>query len=78
MWSEWDKARCFERGLRPAIYSKVQLLNIATYREIADRSRLVERGDMVVRQEREAYEKEKGKGKEKKRHHDGFGGQGHY
>ncbi len=74
--SEWDKARSFEGGLRPGIYSKVQLLNISTYRQIVDIARLVERGDLVMRRESEAFEK--GKGKEKKRHQGGSGGQSHY
>ncbi len=49
MCSEWNKARCFERDLRPGIYLKVQLLNIKTYRELVDRYYLVEWGEVVVR-----------------------------
>ncbi len=74
--NELDKARCFKHGLRLDIYSKVQLLNIATYRELVDRSRLVEWGETVVRRECEALEKVKGK--EKKRHQGGSGGQTDY
>ncbi len=71
MRSEWNKARCFERGLRPSIYSKVQLLNLSTYRDLIDRSCLVKLGEAVVRQQCEVYEKEKGK--EKKRQSGGSG-----
>ncbi len=46
-------------------FSKVQLWNIANYRELVDWSHLVERGEAVMRQQREAYEKEKGKDKKR-------------
>ncbi len=41
-----------------------------------DRARLVERGDLVMRREREAFER--GKRKEKKSHQGGSGGPSHY
>ncbi len=55
------------------IYLKVRLLNISTYREIVDRPQLVERGESMARQEREAYEKDKWK--DKKTSSGGFRGQ---
>nr|CAD1821800.1 unnamed protein product [Ananas comosus var. bracteatus] len=39
-----DKARIFERGLRPSIFRLVQSSNLQTYREVVDRAFIVEAG----------------------------------
>nr|CAD1821821.1 unnamed protein product [Ananas comosus var. bracteatus] len=56
-----DKARIFERGLRPSIFRFVQSSNLQTYREVVYRALIVESGAADVQEQREA--KDKGKAK---------------
>nr|CAD1825884.1 unnamed protein product [Ananas comosus var. bracteatus] len=56
-----DKARIFERGLRPSIFRFVQSSNLQTYREVADRALIVENGATEVQEQREARDKGKAK-----------------
>nr|CAD1838552.1 unnamed protein product [Ananas comosus var. bracteatus] len=58
-----DKARIFERGLRPSIFRLVQSSNLQTYREVVDRALIVEAGAADLQERREALDKGKGKGK---------------
>nr|CAD1837620.1 unnamed protein product [Ananas comosus var. bracteatus] len=56
-----DKARIFERGLRPSIFRLVQSSNLQTYREVVDRALIVEAGAADLQERRESLEKGKGK-----------------
>nr|CAD1837517.1 unnamed protein product [Ananas comosus var. bracteatus] len=56
-----DKARIFERGLRPSIFRLVQSSNLQTYREVVDRALIVEAGAADLQERREGSEKGKGK-----------------
>nr|CAD1822933.1 unnamed protein product [Ananas comosus var. bracteatus] len=56
-----DKARIFERGLRPSIFRFVQSSNLQTYREVVDRALIVESGVADVQEQREARDKGKAK-----------------
>nr|CAD1837184.1 unnamed protein product [Ananas comosus var. bracteatus] len=56
-----DKARIFERGLRPSIFRFVQSSNLQTYREVVDRALIVESGAADVQEQREARDKGKAK-----------------
>nr|CAD1822945.1 unnamed protein product [Ananas comosus var. bracteatus] len=52
-----DKARIFERGLRPSIFRFVQCSNLQTYREVVDRALIVESGAAGVQERRGAMDK---------------------
>ncbi|EKG08920.1 Retrotransposon gag protein, partial [Macrophomina phaseolina MS6] len=52
-----DKARIFERGLRPSIFRFVQSSNLQTYREVVDRALIVESGAAEVQEQRDARDK---------------------
>nr|CAD1843945.1 unnamed protein product [Ananas comosus var. bracteatus] len=56
-----DKARIFERGLRPSIFRLVQSSNLQTYREVVKRALIVEAGAADLQERRESLEKGKGK-----------------
>nr|CAD1835028.1 unnamed protein product [Ananas comosus var. bracteatus] len=56
-----DKARIFERGLRPSIFRFVQSSNLQTYREVVDSALIVESGAADVQEQREARDKGKAK-----------------
>nr|CAD1827455.1 unnamed protein product [Ananas comosus var. bracteatus] len=56
-----DKARIFERGLRPLIFRFMQSSNLQTYREVVDRALIVESCAADVKERREALDKGKGK-----------------
>nr|CAD1835585.1 unnamed protein product [Ananas comosus var. bracteatus] len=56
-----DKARIFERELRPSIFRLVQSSNLQTYREVVDRALIVEAGAADLQERREALDKGKGK-----------------
>nr|CAD1842389.1 unnamed protein product [Ananas comosus var. bracteatus] len=56
-----DKARIFERGLRPSIFQFVQSSNLQTYREVVNRALIVESSAADLQERREALDKGKGK-----------------
>nr|CAD1823327.1 unnamed protein product [Ananas comosus var. bracteatus] len=56
-----DKARIFERGLRPSIFRLVQSSNLQTYREVVNRALIVESGAVELQERREGSDKGKGK-----------------
>ena len=56
-----DKARIFERGLRPSIFRLVQSSNLQTYREVVDRALIVEAGAADLQERRKSLEKGKRK-----------------
>nr|CAD1839618.1 unnamed protein product [Ananas comosus var. bracteatus] len=57
-----DKARIFERGLRPSTFRFVQSSNLQTYREVVDRALIVESGAADVQEQREARDKGRPRG----------------
>ncbi|XP_020080113.1 uncharacterized protein LOC109703810 [Ananas comosus] len=58
-----DKADCFVRGLRPSLYKAVLVHKLRTFAEVLDRALWIEQDEASLREEREAYYKEKGKGR---------------
>nr|CAD1822857.1 unnamed protein product [Ananas comosus var. bracteatus] len=70
-----DRAEAFERGLRPEIFKVIHAFRLKTYEEVLDRALWVERGNAIVRDEREAFEKDREKDKSKKRTSSGPAGQ---
>ncbi|XP_020106573.1 uncharacterized protein LOC109722831 [Ananas comosus] len=58
-----DRADCFVRGLQPDIFKAVHNLKLQTFAEVLDRALWIEQGNASVREERESYYKEKGKGR---------------
>nr|CAD1821723.1 unnamed protein product [Ananas comosus var. bracteatus] len=56
-----DKARIFERGLRPSIFRFVQSSNLQTYQEVVNRALIVESGVADLQERREGMDKGKGK-----------------
>nr|CAD1821858.1 unnamed protein product [Ananas comosus var. bracteatus] len=56
-----DKARIFERGLRPSIFRFVQSSDLQNYREVVDRALIVESGAADVQEQREARDRGKAK-----------------
>nr|CAD1824774.1 unnamed protein product [Ananas comosus var. bracteatus] len=56
-----DKARIFERGLRPSIFWLVQSSNLQTYRDVVNRALIVESGEADLQERREGLDKEKDK-----------------
>ena len=56
-----DKARIFERGLRPSIFRLVQSSNLQTYRDVVNRALIVEGGAAELQERREGLDKGKGK-----------------
>ncbi|XP_020094890.1 uncharacterized protein LOC109714601 [Ananas comosus] len=63
-----DKADCFVRGLRPDLYNPVLMLKLQTFVEVLDRALWIEQGEASLRERREAYHKEKGKGRPTSEH----------
>ncbi|XP_020081071.1 uncharacterized protein LOC109704708, partial [Ananas comosus] len=70
-----DRAETFERGLRPEIFKIVHALRLKTYEEVLDRALWVEGGNAIVRDEREAFERDRKREKTKKRPAGGSAGQ---
>ncbi|XP_020081012.1 uncharacterized protein LOC109704658 [Ananas comosus] len=66
-----DRADYFERGLRPEIFKIISALKLKSFEEVLDRALWVERGNAIAREERESFDREKGK----KRTTSGAGGQ---
>ncbi|XP_020094154.1 uncharacterized protein LOC109714124 [Ananas comosus] len=70
-----DRAEVFESGLRPEIFKVIHAFRLKTYEDVLDRELLVERGNAIEREERDAFEKDKDKEKSKKRAASGSAGQ---
>ncbi|XP_020111447.1 uncharacterized protein LOC109726320 [Ananas comosus] len=62
-----DRAETFERGLRQEIFRIVHALRLKTYEEVLDRALWVEGDNAIAREEREAFEQDKKREKNKKR-----------
>nr|CAD1830082.1 unnamed protein product [Ananas comosus var. bracteatus] len=58
-------------GLRPEIFKIISALKLKSFEEVLDRALWVERGNAIAREERESFDREKGK----KRTTSGAGGQ---
>nr|CAD1830185.1 unnamed protein product [Ananas comosus var. bracteatus] len=59
--TEQDWAECFVRGLRPEIFRMVHAFKFRTFAEVLDRALWVKHENACVREEREAFEEDKGK-----------------
>nr|CAD1837178.1 unnamed protein product [Ananas comosus var. bracteatus] len=69
--TEQDRAYCFVRGLRPGVFRLVHAFKFHTFAEALDRALWVEHENTCEREDREAFDKDKGK----KRPGGGSGGQ---